>query len=85
MTPGKPVWCNGSTLARNDRDVGVNSCSRHNISITPMTLVAMTMDPVQATHCMVVEPTLSLYIYVCMVIACMYVLLCNTRLTIPGG
>ena len=65
VTSGKLTWCNGSTLAWNARDMGLSPAlgTVFPIFITPMTLVAMTMDPVQAMHCMVVEPTLSMYMY----------------------
>ncbi len=65
MTSGKPTWCNGSTLARNARDVGSSPAlgTEFPIFITPTTLVAVTMDPVHATRCMVVEPTLSIYVW----------------------
>ena len=41
------------------------------IFITPMTLVAVTMDPVQAMCCMVVESTLFMYMYGHCMYACM--------------
>ena len=64
-----------STLAWNARDVGSipGLGTVFPIFITPTTLVAMTMDPVQATCCMVVEPTPSMYMYG----QCLYV--CNCR------
>ena len=63
VTSGKPVWYNGSTLARNARDVNLSPAldTVFPILITSTTLVAMTMDPIQAMRCMVVEPTLCMY------------------------
>ena len=69
------MWCYSSTLARNARDVGLSPTlgAVFPIFITPMTLVDMTMDPVQATRCMIVEPTPSMYRYG----HCLYV--CNCK------
>ena len=50
------------------------------IFITPMRLLTIDHDPVQAMHCLAVEPTL----YICKVIACMYAIVSIKRLTIPG-
>ena len=77
--------CNGSTMAPNARDVGSilslgtifphfyhthdTGCHDH--------------DPVQAACCMVIEPTLCMYIS--KVIACMYEIVNSNRLTISGG
>ena len=83
MRSGKPMWCNGSTMARDARDVG-SSPARGTIFpifVIPTTLVAVTMDAVQAMCCMVVEPTLSMYMYG----HYLYVIVSITRLTIPGG
>ena len=57
---GKPRGYNGSTLVRNARYVGLipTKSTVFPILITPVTLVAVTMDPVQAMCCMVVEHTL---------------------------
>ena len=103
---GKHMWCNGSTLAPNARAVGLSPTlgTVFPIFITPMILVAMTMDPVQAMQCMVVDVCMTLVAVTmdpvqamqCMVvdvpwpcvymaIACMYVVVCITILTIPGG
>ena len=39
VTPGKPTWCNGSPLTRNDRDVGSSPAlgTIFPIFISPMT------------------------------------------------
>ena len=60
---GKSMWCNGSPLAWNARYVGLNPAlgTYFPFSSHPRHCVAVTMDPVQATGCMVVEPTLSIY------------------------
>ena len=44
---GKPMWCNGSTMAQNARDVGLSPAQGtvFLIFVTPMALVAMTMIP----------------------------------------
>ena len=83
VTSAKLIWCNGSTLAQNARVVGSSPAlgTIIPIFITPTTLVAMTMDPIQATCCMVVEPTLSVY----MCGHCLYVIVSIIRLTIAGG
>ena len=59
VTSGKPTWCNHSTLAWHASDMGLSPTvgTIFPIFITPMTLVAMTIGPVQDTCCMVVEPT----------------------------
>ena len=57
------MWCYSSTLARIARYVGLSPAQGtvFPIFITPMTPVAVTLDPVQATHCMVVELALCIY------------------------
>ena len=75
VTSGKPTWCNGSTLARNGRDVGLSPTlgAVFPISITPTTLVAVIFDPVQTMGCMVVESYLLMYMYG----HCLYVYNCK--------
>ena len=60
------MWCIGSILDRNARGVGSSPAlgTVFPIFIIPTTLVAVNLDPVQATHCMVVEPTLSICVYI---------------------
>ena len=79
-TPGKPSWCNGSTLAWNARDLGSSPTlgTVFPIFIKPMTLVAVTMIlyKLQALWllnlpCVVVEPTLYMYGH------CLYVSNCK--------
>ena len=69
------MWCNGSTLAQNPRDVGLSPAlgAVFPIFITPMKLVAMTMEPVHAMCCVVVEPIL----YMDMYGHCLYVFNCK--------
>ena len=64
---------------------GFNSHSRQNIFNFHHTHNTGCFDhaPVETKHCMVVEPTL--FIYVSEVTACVYVTICTIRLTIPGG
>ena len=67
VTSGKPVWCNGSTLACNGRDVG----SIHALgTIFPIftRCTTLVLWPGSCTSCMVVEPTLY------KVMACMYLI-----------
>ena len=53
------MWCNGNTLARNARDVGLSLALG---AIFPIFSPPTTLVAVQATHCMVVEPILCMYI-----------------------
>ena len=73
------LWCNGSTLARNARDVGFYSHSRCNITHFHHThdTGAADQDPV--------KPWLFNLPCVCIrkVIACMYVIVSIKILTIP--
>ena len=52
MTSGKPTWCNGSTLARNARDVGLSPAlgTVFLIFITPMTILKQ-FSPVFSLLC----------------------------------
>ena len=77
------TWCNGITLVQNARDVGsIPALS----TIFPifMTLV-LQPGSCKDMHCMVVEPTLCMYM--CSAIACMYVIVnvSTKTLSIPEG
>ena len=76
VTPGKPMGCNASTLAWNAREVGSSPAlgTVFPIFIPPTTMGAVTINPVQAMQCMVVEPTLSM----CICGHCLYG--CNCKL-----
>ena len=84
VTPGKPTWCNGSTLALNARTGSLSYAlgAIFHIFITPTTLVAVTM----ILHKPCTEWLWNLScVDVCQVTTYTYVIVSNKRLTIPEG
>ena len=84
VTSWKHMWWNGSTLARNARDVGLNPalCTVFPIVVPPMTMFAMT----RILYKLHTVRLLNLpCLYICMTIACVYVIVSIRRLTIAGG
>ena len=82
-TLGKPMWCNGGVLTQNARDVGSIPAldTIFPISITPTTLVAVTM--VLYKLCTVWLLNLSC-VCLCKAIARVYIIVSIKRLTIPS-
>ena len=80
----EPMRCNGSTLARNARDVGSipSLVTIFPIFVTPMTLVAVTMILYKLCAAWLLNLPC---VCKCKVIVCMYIIVRIERLTIPEG